>query len=311
MADSAKRRVWVPFGRSAKDLPEGMTADVFDGTGPVPDSLDEVEVYVLPYPFRLAHPELMARMPNLRLAQTLTAGFDHIRGHVPPGVVLCNARGVHDASTAELAVGLTVSALRNIPAYVRNAEHGLWAPTHAAGGVDDSLADKTVLIVGYGSVGVAIEQRLAGFETDILRVARTARDDVAGFDELPDLLPRADVVILVVPATDETRGMVDAAFLARMHDGALLVNVARGVIVDTEALLAETSSGRLRAALDVTEPEPLPAGHPLWTVPNVLITPHVGGASTAFLPRALRLIREQLYRYAAGEPLANVITSEY
>ena len=301
----------MPFGRSAKDVPHGLVADVFDGVGAVPDSVGEVEYFVLPYPFALARPELMARMPKLRVAQTLTAGIEHIQPFVPPGVTLCNARGLHDASTAELAVALTLAALRSFPAYIRAAVHGLWVPTHESGGVDDSLADKTVLIVGYGSVGAAIERRLAGFETDVLRVARTSRDGVFAMAELPALLPTADVVIMVVPVTAETRGMVDAGFLARMKDGALLVNVARGAVVDTDALVAATASGRLRAALDVTDPEPLPTGHPLWTMPNVMITPHVGGASTAFLPRALRLIREQLGRFAAGEPLANVITSEY
>jgi phosphoglycerate dehydrogenase-like enzyme len=141
----------------------------------------------------------------------------------------------------------------------------------------------------------------------VLRVARRPRDGVADFDALPSLLGRADVVVLTVPLTDQTRSMVDGDFLARMRDGALLVNVARGAVVDTEALLAELTSGRLRAALDVTDPEPLPPGHPLWTAPGVLISPHVGGSTSAFLPRAMRLVRDQLERYAAGEPLANVV----
>jgi phosphoglycerate dehydrogenase-like enzyme len=314
MSASTERRIWVPFGQSVKDVPPPFTADVFDGVGPVPEGIDEVEVYVFPYGFNQAHPELLAEMPRLKAALTLTAGFEHVRRYVPPGVTLCNAKGLHDASTSELAVTLTLSALRAIPKYVRDAEHGIWNPTYMQDGgvrVDESLADKTVLIVGYGSVGEAIERRLAGFEADVLRVARTARDGVSGIDELPALLPQADVVMLVVPATAETRGMVDAGFLSRMKDGALLVNVARGVVVDTDALLGETASGRLGAALDVTEPEPLPADHPLWALPNVLITPHVGGGSTAFRPRALKLIREQVRRYAAGEPLLNVITSEY
>jgi phosphoglycerate dehydrogenase-like enzyme len=309
----APHRVWVPFGRSAKDLPDGLVADVFDGIGPAPDTIGEVEVYVVPYSFKHYRPELIPQMPKLRVVQTLTAGFEHLLPYMREGVTLCNARGVHDASTAELAVTLALSSLRSIPRYVRQAEHGLWEAAYAVddAAVDDALADKTVLIVGYGAIGQAVERRLAGFEVDVVRVARTAREGVAGFEELPALLPAADVVILIVPATPETRGMVDGEFLARMKDGALLVNVARGTIVDTDALLAETASGRLRAALDVTDPEPLPADHPLWTVPNVLITPHVGGASTAFLPRALRLIHDQLRRYAAGEPLENVITAEY
>ncbi|WP_194898554.1 2-hydroxyacid dehydrogenase [Catenulispora pinisilvae] len=314
MPQTNSRRVWVPFGQSAKEVPEGLVADVFTGVdvdapGGIPDSIDEVEFFVLPYLFINAHPELMARMPRLKVAQTLTAGYENVVPHVPAGVTLCNARGLHDASTAELAVTLTLSALRGIPRYVRQAEHGDWSPTYLDGGgaVDDALADKTVLILGYGSIGSAIERRLAGFEVEVLRVARTARDGVHALTEIDTLLPRADVVITVVPATDETRGMIDAPFLARMKDGALLVNVARGVVARTDALMAECASGRLRAAMDVTDPEPLPQDHPLWRTPNVLITPHVGGASSAFLPRALRVIEEQLGRWAAGEELTNVV----
>ncbi|MEY9859327.1 phosphoglycerate dehydrogenase-like enzyme [Catenulispora sp. GAS73] len=314
MPQTSSRRVWVPYGQSAKEVPEGLVADVFtgrdlDAPGGVPESIDEVEFFVLPYMFVNAHPEFMGRMPRLKVAQTLTAGYENVLPHVPEGVTLCNARGLHDASTAELAVTLTLSALRGIPRYVRQAERGEWRPTYAVDidAVDDALADKTVLILGYGSIGSAIERRLAGFEVDVLRVARTAREGVHPFTEIDALLPQADVVIVMVPATDETRGMVDARFLARMKDGALLVNVARGVVVRTEALMAECASGRLRAAMDVTDPEPLPADHPLWHTPNVLITPHVGGASTAFLPRALRMIDAQLRRFAAGEELANVV----
>jgi len=315
MSQTRSRRVWVPFGSSAKNLPDGLVADVFTGVDidapdGVPDSIDEVEFFVLPYPFADAHPELMARMPKLKVAQTLTAGYDHVLSFVPEGVTLCSARGLHDASTAELAVTLTLSALRGIPRYVRAADRGEWSPVLelAADKVDDALADKTVLILGYGSIGSAIERRLAGFEVEVLRVARTAREGVHALSEIDELLPQADVVITVVPATDETRGMVDARFLSRMKDGALLVNVARGVVVRTEDLIAECASGRLRAAVDVTDPEPLPADHPLWHTPNVLITPHIGGRSTAFFPRALKLIEAQLRRFAAGEELVNVVS---
>ncbi|MGH8828383.1 MAG: 2-hydroxyacid dehydrogenase, partial [Jiangellaceae bacterium] len=219
------------------------------------------------------------------------------------GIQLCNARGVHDASTAELAVTLTLAAMRGVPEFVRAQDRGRWSPSWR-----ESLADKTVLIVGYGAIGRAVEARLAGFECDVLRVARTARDGVAGYEALPELLGRADVVMLIVPLTDLTRGMVDASFLASMRDGALLVNMARGGVVDTEALLAELTARRLRAALDVTDPEPLPADHPLWRAPGLLISPHTGGLSSAFEPRAQRLVRSQLERLAAGDQLANVVT---
>ena len=303
-------RVWLPYADAVERMggvPEGIEVDVYDGSGDPPASIDEVELYVLPYLAGLAPAQLMSDMPSLRVAQTLTAGVDDVRPLVPAGVTLCNARGVHDASTAELAVALVLASLRGIPDFVR-----------ASGGWDgrrrDALADRTVLIVGYGSVGAAVERRLSGFECQVHRVARTARNgDVAvhALDALAGLLPTADVVILTVPMTAQTRGLVDAEFLSRMPDGALLVNVSRGPVVRTGALLEEVASGRLRAALDVTDPEPLPPDHPLWSCPNVLISPHVGGNTTAFLPRAMRLVAEQLRRHAEGEPLLNVIRDAY
>ena len=165
-----------------------------------------------------------------------------------------------------------------------------------------------MLIVGYGSIGAAVERRLAGFEVEISRVARSARPGVRPVSDIAEMLPRADVVILTTPLTAETEGLVDRDFLARMADGALLVNVSRGRVVDSEALLAELNAGRLHAALDVTEPEPLPSDHPLWCAPNVLISPHVGGLTAALAPRARRLLVDQLRRHVAGEPLANVVT---
>ena len=221
-------------------------------------------------------------------------------------MTLCNGRGIHDASTAELALTLTLASLRGIPGFVRAQDRGEWTF-----GWHPALADRRVMIVGYGAVGEAIERRLEPFEVEVVRIARSAREGVHAIDELPALLPDADVVVLVVPLTDATRGLVDADFLARMKDGALLVNVARGAVVVTDDLVAALHSGRISAATDVTEVEPLPAGHPLWSAPNLLISPHVGGSSSAMWPRAHRLVRDQLVRYAAGEPLANVMTSDY
>ncbi len=302
-------RLWVPYPDAVElmgGVPHGVDVDVYDGSGPVPASLAEVEFYVVPYMAGLDPVRLMASMPGLRVAQTLTAGIDDIAPLVPDGVTLCNARGVHDASTAELAVALVLASLRGLPDFVRAREEGRWAPSRHT-----SLADRTVLIVGHGAVGAAVERRLAGFECDVLRVSRRARPGVAAMEELPALLPGADVVVLTVPMTEGTAGLVDAEFLARMPDGALLVNVARGPVVRTEDLLAELRSGRLRAALDVTDPEPPPPGHPLWAVPGLLLSPHVGGNTTAFLPRAMRLVGEQVRRWCAGEDLANVITGDY
>jgi len=284
-------------------LPAGIDTQYY--AGGAPPALDAVEFYVPSYMGSSEVIEVIAKMPALKVVQTQTAGFENVLPYLSEGVTLCNARGVHDASTAELAVGLILATYRRLPRAVQNQERGEWPSSYQE--LDDSLADRTVLILGYGSIGEALERRLDGFECDIIRVARRARDGVHPISELPELLPKADVVVLLTPATDETRGMVDAKFLAQLKDGALLINVARGVIVDTEALLAELSTQRIRAALDVTDPEPLPAGHPLWSAPNVLINPHRGGASTAFSPRVARLVRAQLERYANGEPLINVV----
>lgn len=291
----------IEFAPPTDALPEHVVVDTWPS-----DHLTEVEFYVPAYVFDREPFEAMARMPRLRVVQLLTAGVEHARPYVPAGVTLCNARGVHDASTAELAVALTLAALRGIPDFARAQADGRWEHD-----MRDSLADKTVLILGYGSIGAAVERRLSGFETEIIRVARKPRDGVHGSADLPDLLPRADVVIITLPATEETRHLVDADFLSAMKHRALLVNVARGPIVKTDALLAEVSSGRLRAALDVVDPEPLPPEHPLWRAPGVLISPHVGGNTTAFLPRAQRLVRDQLVRYATGRPLANIVSGLY
>jgi phosphoglycerate dehydrogenase-like enzyme len=298
--------VWLPFDPALLgELPDNLRYEEIDPES-LPASAAEVEFYVMPYRFHPADGEALARLTNLRVVQTLTAGIEHIRGYVPDGVLLCNGRGIHDTSTAELAVGLMVASLRGIPDFVRAQERAEWVPD-----TRPSLADRQVLIVGYGQIGEAIEARVRPFETDVVRVARHARDGVHAIDELPDLLPQADVVVLIVPGTPETTGLFDAGMLARMKDGALLVNVSRGPVVDTDALLAELESRRIHAALDVVDPEPLPADHPLWRAPHLLLVPHVGGNSTAMEPRAHKLVREQLHRYAAGEPLANVMNGDY
>ncbi len=241
-------------------------------------------------------------LQRLQLVQLLTAGADTWLGWLPDGVVLCNARGAHTPSTAEWAVTATLAAQRGIPFFVREQDAGRWSFTTYR-----SLVGARVLVVGAGDIGRAIGRMLAGFDVELTYVARTARDDVRSSSELPELLPQADVVILILPVTPETRGMVDAAFLAAMRDGALLVNAARGVIVDTDALLAELRTGRLRAAVDVTDPEPLPPGHPLWSAPGVLITPHVGGEVPQTGARTTVTAVEQITRILAGEGLANVV----
>lgn len=309
MAAEKKPLVWVPTEAAAAALAglDGVRAEVVapDGTF-LPASASEVEFYVPPFFPEPAALTAMAQMPGLRVVQTLTAGFDRVRPHVPEGAVLCNARGVHDASTAEWVLGATIGSLRQFPYFGAEQAAGRWSYRFT-----DSLAGKTVLIVGYGSIGKAVERRLSGFEVEVRRVARSAREGVSPVSALPELLPEADVVIVLAPVTAETVGMVDAAFLAKMKDGALLVNAARGVLVVTDDLVAELTAGRLSAALDVTQPEPLEPGHPLWSAPNVFITPHVA-ASTPFSARAANsFVAAQARRYAAGEPLLNVITGAY
>jgi phosphoglycerate dehydrogenase-like enzyme len=312
---ATKRVVWLPYAsieeaeRRLGGIPEGIDVDLYraDGDG-WPDSITEVEFYVLPY---MKGEEVLDRvgdMSRLRVIQTLTAGVENFLPYVPEGVTLCNAAGVHDASTAELAVALALASGRSLDHFARNQTSGAWEPLR----LGISLADQRVLIIGHGHIGAAIERRLAGFEiASVTRVARRPRTEpvlVHSVEELPKLLPNADVVFLVAPHTPQTEGMIGSKELAALPDGALLVNVARGKLVDTVALLAETSTGRIRAALDVTDPEPLPPEHPLWRTPGVLISPHVGGASTAFFPRADRLIAAQLDRFAAGQELENIIT---
>ncbi|MBQ0828014.1 2-hydroxyacid dehydrogenase [Streptomyces tagetis] len=304
--------VWLPLDPDEIDgLPEGFVYRFWDGAEEFPADPADCVYYVVPY-MKPAGVGLrpLPRMTSVRVVQTLSAGIDHVEPglrHLPAGVHLCNARGVHEASTAELTLALILASLRGIPDFVRAQEKGEWL-----GGFRPALADRTVLVVGYGSIGSAIEDRLTPFEVArVVRVARsprtTARGPVHPFTELPSLLPQADVVVLSTPLDEGTRGLADAGFLARMKDGALLVNVARGPVVDTEALLAEVSTGRLTAALDVTDPEPLPADHPLWHAPGVLVSPHAGGPTSAFLPRAKRLLTDQLGRFVNREPLRNVI----
>ncbi len=308
-------RVWLPYADLAEaerrlgGLPAGVEPDFYRADGDeLPASIAEVEYYVVPYMKGEAELRFVDRMTSLRVVQTLTAGVENFVPLVPAGVTLCNAAGVHDASTAELAVALTLASGRHLDAFARSQAVGEWQPVFGT-----ALADQRVLILGYGRIGAAIEARLAGFEVaSITRVARRARTEpeVHPTSELLDLLPQTDVLIVIAPLTADTAGLVDATALAALPDGALVVNVARGKLVDTDALLVQTRSGRLRAALDVTDPEPLPPDHPLWAVPNVIIAPHVGGASSAFFPRADALIKAQLERFVAGAELANVIELE-
>jgi phosphoglycerate dehydrogenase-like enzyme len=252
--------------------------------------------------------DAMKRLRGLRVVQTLSAGVDWLAGDVPSGVTLCDAAGVHDVPVSEWTLAAILAMQRELPLQLEWQRSAKW---QTPGPETDDLEGSTVLILGYGSIGRAVEARLLPFGVEVVRVARKPREGVHSTDDLPTLLPRADVVVVLLPLTSQTRAMVDASFLASMHDGALLVNAARGPIVDTAALLAEVGRGRLRAALDVTDPEPLPDGHPLWSAAGVLITPHTAGSSRRFATRAWRFVADQVGRYQRGEPLQNVVVDGY
>jgi phosphoglycerate dehydrogenase-like enzyme len=250
--------------------------------------------------------EMLAGLPNLKLVQLLSAGAEMFIGKVPEHVLLSTCRGAHGGSTAEWVVGGLLSLYRDFPRFIAARDRGEW-DYHET----DTLQDKRVLIVGAGDLGDQLVRRLVPFDARATLVGRHARDGVHAVAELPDLLGDYDAVVLMVPLTSETKGMVDAGFLAAMADGAILVNAARGPVVDTDALVDELRTGRLRAVLDVTEPEPLPPGHPLWTLDGVFLTPHVGGSCSGGARRAWRVAADEIRRYAAGERLRNLVHGEY
>ena len=285
------------------EVPDGVDIIEWDLSGPPP--FDSIDIVVPPYQ---GGASILSKLANVttRLVQSQSIGYDGVEEALPAGHVYANAATVHETSTAELTLALILASQRGIPDFVRAADEGRWAPAP-----HKSLADHTVLLIGYGGVGKAIENRLLPFESTVVRVASTARTDERGqihaLESLPQLLPAADNVVIGVPLNELTKHLVDDAFLSLMRDGSLLVNIARGLVADTEALLAHARDGRLRLALDVTDPEPLPQGHPLFALPNVLISPHVGGASTAMLPRMARLLRKQIELMLVGDDPVNVV----
>lgn len=303
--------VTVPTDRLAANIgavPDGVDLVVWDMKTPAP--AQRIDIVVPPY---MGSTGAFGALEGLDvgLVQSQSIGYDGVAEKLPAGMPFANAASVHEASTAELAVGLMIAAQRQLPRFVLAQNRGEWAPVFA-----DSLADRRVLLVGFGGVGKAIARRLAPFEVEMTAVARSARTErvdgvgeiaVRGIDELPEVLPDAEIVVLSLPGTDETRHLFDAELIGCMAEKALLVNVGRGPLIDTEALLGALHEGRIRAALDVFEQEPVPEGHPLWSAPNLLMSPHGGGASTAMNPRMARLVRRQIERMLAGEPPLNVV----
>jgi phosphoglycerate dehydrogenase-like enzyme len=294
---------WPVADQQSEPMPSGVGLVEWLEGDPPDESLDAEFVVA---PFSAGKPGRLSAFRRLEVVQTMSAGIDWIKPQLPPGVVLCDASGLHDIGTSEWVLTAILASVRMIPTFVRQQDQHLWRSEHTR-----ELAGRRVLLVGYGSIGQAIEARLAGFQVEITRVARTAREGVHAFTELPQLVPYADIVILIVPLTDQTRGLVGKDFLAALPDGALVVNASRGPVLDADALVAELSAGRLTAALDVTVEEPLPADDPLWSAPGLLLTPHIGGDVTGLYPRLHRFVREQVERHLAGEPLQNVVTGDY
>jgi phosphoglycerate dehydrogenase-like enzyme len=307
------------------DFPEGIELIR------LPRDLDhdvEIEVWI-PDPYPTRNTQIVPHLSGVKLVLSLMAGTEWIPAAVGPHVTICNARGAHNISTAEWTVGAILGMLKHFPLFLDIQRSGEWkrrfeaSAEYAAISGDErsfyppvmieDLAGKTVLLVGYGSIGKDIERMLEPFHVELIRVARTARENptVHAVGELDALLPKAQVIVLILPSSAETRWLIDARQFSLMRQGTLLVNAARGPIVNTDALVQALQNGRIRAALDVTDPEPLPVGHPLWKCPNLLITPHVGGSSPEFARRSLKIAADELRRYMAGEPLRNVVQTAF
>ena len=268
---------------------------------PGDDALEQaIDLLVMPY--TVSYESLRGLGGRVRHIQSQSLGYDGANQSVPEGVTFSNAVGVHEAPTAEMAMTLILSSQRGWPAVGRNQDSQKWDRPMWPG-----LIGRRVLLIGVGGIGREFALRIAGFDVELTRVARTARDDIHGIDELPALLPNADIVVLAIPLNAETRGLVDGAFLDQLPHGALIVNVSRGPIVDTDALVEHVRGGAVRSALDVVDPEPLPAGHPLWSLPGSLISPHLGGAVQSMNDRVDPLVLSQIDLLLRGERPKNIV----
>lgn len=291
---------------SGIDGVHALAYDAADPGKPLPSGAEDAEVFVPGFLAETDPAAYVDRLPKLRLIQLTTAGAENWIGRIPGHVKLSIARGAHGGSTAEWALGALIAVYRELIGFEHKRQAHEWArhPT-------DTLQDKRVLVLGAGDLGTRMRRRLEASDASVTLVGTTAREGVHGIDELPALLGAHDAVVLMVPLTDATTGLVDAEFLSHMRDGAVLVNAARGKVVVTDALLAELASGRLRAALDVTDPEPLPPDHPLWTAPGLLLTPHVAGSVHGYARRAYAVVAAEVARYAAGKDPANLVHGAY
>ncbi|MGD2167104.1 MAG: D-2-hydroxyacid dehydrogenase [Gammaproteobacteria bacterium] len=259
--------------------------------------------------------DAMAKAPGLRWLQIVNAGYDNIeRAGVPGHVTLTTLGGIGSEVIAEHAVAQLLAVMRAVPLFLAAQQQRRWTFTNLTGSVK-ALWRTHVAVLGFGPIGRAIRDRLLGFEARVTAVARTARTDKKGtrvvqLEQLKALLGQVDALVVACPSKPETRGLIDAEAFEAMRPGCFVANVSRGSIVDTNALVAALESGKLGgAALDVTDPEPLPAEHPLWAYPNVLITPHTAWAGRGELVRAQveEFLISNTRRFLAGESLENVV----
>ncbi|HEY8684164.1 MAG TPA: 2-hydroxyacid dehydrogenase [Chloroflexota bacterium] len=312
-------RLCVPEATPAEHL-AGIPAEVIverlPSTGPLPDGIANVDFFVPPEDTDRIR-EAVRQMPSLKVIQVLSAGVDWVLPVIPPGVTLCNGSGIHDTPVSEWVVAAILATCKRFFHYRAIQLQQRWGgPTpndwyEGGEGPMDDLEGKTVLLLGYGSIGQAVEKRLVPFGVDIVRVARRPRQGVHETKELPTLLSSTDILVVLAPHTVETDGLLDRELLSRLKKGSVVINASRGKLIDPDALMGALAAGQVRAALDVTEPEPLPDGHPLWSAPNVFITPHVAGWSPRQLDRAYAFVRDQIRRYLSGEPLLNLVTDGY
>ena len=307
--DVVRPDIWIPERTPPAErdrLRELAELHVFAPAGPI-EAVPRADLLVAEHDVSRAL-DVAGHIQRLGAIQAFSAGVDSIADRLPPGVTLCDAAGVHDVAVAEWVVMTILASQRRLPEHLADQRAGIWGTEPLVG---DDLVGAVVVIVGAGNIGRAVEARLTPFGAAVIRVARGRRDGVLPFADLPSVLPRADILVCLLPLTPHTRGIIDAGIIGAMRPGALLVNASRGPVVETEALTAAVVEGRIRVALDVTDPEPLPAGHPLWSAPGVIITPHVASDVRREDERAWQLVFEQVARLARGEPLANVVVDGY
>lgn len=302
--DTPRLKVLIPDDLELKAL--GTSTDIdavrYQPGAAWPAEHQDATVVVVGFENAAAIGTRFGELAGLRLVQTLNAGYEQWLPHLPDGVMLSNGRGAHGGSSAEWVVAALLAIYRDLALFRDHQTRGVWRPQDT-----ETLIGKRVVILGAGDLAVNLASRLAPFDTDVTLFGRQARPGVLAMDDVAEVLPSADAVVVMLPENPSTHHVIDARFLAKLHDGAVVVNAGRGGAVDTAALLAELCSGRLRAALDVTDPEPLPPGHPLWSAPGLLLTPHVAGSTDGGWERAAAVALHQINTYSAGGLPPNLV----